>query len=245
MEIASRLKKFLPLIAGVFFPSGCNLCGKPLHPSQKCLCSPCSSRIQILESPQCKVCGAEIPRFQKENKCPECRRQTRFFSQGSSRLKYNQALSRLIQKVKYEKRFHLWDYLMETHQEWKPFEEEIDTVTSIPMTYTEKFKRETNLSELLAKKLAKEMTLPYCRFLKKVRNTPPQSRLSRKERLTNLTDAFQPQKKNKIQGKNILLVDDIFTTGTTLKEAAFCLKSAGAKRVLVASLARAGHYENS
>jgi len=113
------------------------------------------------------------------------------------------------------------------------------------MTYREHFKRELNLSSFLARHLAKELETPYLNLLKKIKTTAPQSELSRKRRLANLKNVFKIKFETKVKEKNILLVDDILTTGSTAKEAASLLKMKGAANVYVAALARAGHYENS
>jgi len=121
----------------------------------------------------------------------------------------------------------------------------VDFITSIPMTRREAFRREVNASELLAKNLAKRWQIPYKKTLKKVRNTPPQATLNRKQRLNNLKGVFQCRDKRGVQNKQMLVVDDIFTTGTTFNQAAACLKQQGARAVRVFALARSGRYADS
>ena len=80
--------------------------------------------------------------------------------------------------------------------------------------------------------------MPVSRLLEKRVNTRRQNELSRDERLTNLTGAFKPKDNALIGGANILLIDDVMTTGTTLNECAKTLKSAGAVEVRCLTLAR-------
>lgn len=230
---------------GILFPSRCALCLGGLPYDQTGLCRDCLSKITALKTPQCRLCGAEFPPYSGRALCRECRSRRRFFSQGKVRLRYNKTLRELIQKIKYSKRFELAPLIGRQLAAIPTFTEKIDFVTAVPMTYSEKFKREISLSEIFAKRLAREWGAPYRALLRKRRATAPQAGLSRKERLRNLEDAFEIRYKKGLINRNILVVDDVLTTGATLEEASKTLKEAGAKKVFIVALARAGRYENS
>jgi ComF family protein len=115
----------------------------------------------------------------------------------------------------------------------------IDIVSSIPMHPVRIFKREINPSHILAKEIAKTLGLEYSnKLLKKARNTPPQSRLKKDKRLDNIKDSFSVNKAFDIKNKNILLIDDLLTTGSTVNECAKLLKRSGSSYVEVVTLAR-------
>lgn len=104
-----------------------------------------------------------------------------------------------------------------------------DVVTCVPMTEEAKRKRGYNQSELLAKALAKRVSLPCEPLLKKVKDNRKQRSLTKKERMQNVRNVYEPA--GKIADRRILLVDDILTTGATLGECAVVLYRAGAKHV--------------
>ena len=114
-----------------------------------------------------------------------------------------------------------------------------DSITWVPLSRRRLRKRGYDQAELLAKLIAKHLGQRPVRLLKKLRDTPPQSRTgSAEKRRANIAGAYACLRPALVQGKRILLVDDIVTTGATLSEAAKVLKKAGAKEVICATLAR-------
>ena len=114
-----------------------------------------------------------------------------------------------------------------------------DSITWVPLSRRRLRKRGYDQAELLAKLIAKHLGQRPVRLLKKLRDTPPQSRTgSAEKRRANIAGAYACLWPALVQGKRILLVDDIVTTGATLSEAAKVLKNAGAKEVICATLAR-------
>ncbi|MGE5421745.1 MAG: ComF family protein [Ignavibacteriales bacterium] len=125
------------------------------------------------------------------------------------------------------------DKVKETPQFWP-----IDMVVPVPMSSSGVRKRGFNQSELLSARITKLLKLRHDpRVLIRVKETPPQRELSRQEREKNLKDAFAIKDPKHIQGKNVLLVDDVYTTGSTVKECTNALLKAGAARVGVISWA--------
>ena len=114
-----------------------------------------------------------------------------------------------------------------------------DSITWVPLSRRRLRKRGYDQAELLAKLIAKHLGQRPVRLLKKLRDTPPQSQTgSAEKRRANIAGAYACLRPERVQGKRILLVDDIVTTGATLSEAAKVLKKAGAKEVICATLAR-------
>jgi len=246
MLLPHSSRRFVAAFLGALFPSRCTLCRESLPLDQKGICHNCDHKVEELAIPQCGLCGAERPAFSSKTRCLECQRNKRSFSKGTARFRYTRDMSRLIRRAKYGKRFELWEHLIRKAHPWQALDlGTVDMISSIPMTKPELFRREINASELLAKRLSGALEVPYQKLLRKTRETAPQSSLNRQGRKMNLQGAFRVNKGASVKGKTVLLVDDVFTTGSTLGEAAKTLKEAGAKKVQIAALARSGYYANS
>jgi len=113
----------------------------------------------------------------------------------------------------------------------------IDVITYVPLSAKRLRVREFNQSKVLALKIAEESGIPVVDVLYKRGHTRPQNELSRDERLVNLSGAFEA-KGETAKEKNILLMDDVMTTGATLDECSKTLKKSGAKTVTCLTLAR-------
>lgn len=113
-------------------------------------------------------------------------------------------------------------------------------VTSVPLHPTRQKWRGFNQSELLAKLFASKLGLEYENTLKRTRNTTPQMKLHASERKKNIRNAFSllPDMNHELITNNVLLVDDVWTTGSTLKECCFVLKKARARTVWAVTIAR-------
>jgi ComF family protein len=114
-----------------------------------------------------------------------------------------------------------------------------DAVIPVPLYPTKLRDREYNQSLLLADRLSRHTRIPLSYDnLVRTRETPPQTELSRAVRLKNLRRAFTVRRPADMAGKRVLLIDDVFTTGTTVNECAKALRKAGALDVYVCTLAR-------
>ncbi len=141
----------------------------------------------------------------------------------------------LIHQFKYEKIFGLSGLLAEKMGEVARahiFREDF-LLVPIPLYWRKKQSRGFNQAEVLARALAEKLDRKFCPALWRIRGTASQTALTKNERLENVKNVFQlnPRFRDFIQNKNILLVDDVFTTGATLNEAAKVLKKAGAGEV--------------
>lgn len=109
----------------------------------------------------------------------------------------------------------------------------------MPLHKNKKRKRGFNQSEIIAKELSLALNIPLkTNILVKTENTQSQTNLTREERAKNIKNAFQTKNPSEIEGKIIFLVDDVFTTGATMEEAAKTLKKAGASHVWGLAVAR-------
>lgn len=120
-----------------------------------------------------------------------------------------------------------------------PRDEHFDLVMAVPMHWLKRWARGFNQAELLAKPVAHRLGVPLARNLKRRKLGKSQAGLDFADRMTNLKNAFYLRHPEQLAGRRILLVDDVFTTGATLRSAASLLKQAGARRVCALALARA------
>jgi len=189
------IKKILENILEYIWPQFCLNCKK----EGSLLCSSCSKK--ILNSSKLK----------KEDNCYIC-------------LEYNR-IDNIVKEFKYHYLENLSNIFIDIlYKQAK--ELNIDYITNIPLHKKKKKQRGFDQTEILTKGLAKKLNKPYYPLLKKIKNTKAQAKLNKKERILNLNNAF---KKNKdinisLDNKTILIVDDITTTGTTLKQASQVLE---------------------
>lgn len=119
-----------------------------------------------------------------------------------------------------------------------PRSERFDIVVPMPLHWVRRWRRGFNQSELLAHMLGKRTGLPVCSAVRRRKPTPPQAGLTSAERRTNVAGAFQVKQRREIEGRHVLLIDDVLTTGATAGACSAALKRAGASRVSVLTLAR-------
>lgn len=115
--------------------------------------------------------------------------------------------------------------------------EKIDAVTAVPMHRRRVLRRDKNHAEVLARVVAAELGLEYKELLGRTWNAPQQARLTKRERLRNLKGGFAASQE--LKGRRILLIDDVLTTGSTVKSCAAALRAAGAEKVFFAAYALA------
>ncbi|MET0253342.1 MAG: ComF family protein [Terrimicrobiaceae bacterium] len=113
-----------------------------------------------------------------------------------------------------------------------------DAVVPVPLHPLRRREREFNQAEILGRELARKNNLAFCEALVRVRYTVTQTHFDRRRRMQNLRDAFKLRRSATVQGKDLLLVDDVLTTGSTLDECARVLLTAGARSVRALTVAR-------
>jgi competence protein ComFC len=114
----------------------------------------------------------------------------------------------------------------------------IDIIISIPLHKSKERTRGFNQAHLIARELSKEIkVLENSQLLTRIKNTKSQSKLDKNDRILNVKDAFQIKDEKKVEGKTLLLIDDIATTGATMGECSKSLLEAGAKEVICAVIA--------
>ncbi len=213
----------------------CLVCGKEVFEGQS-FCDDCKSCLPYNDGPICAHCGRKIVAF--ENYCSTCKNVLVDLDMCRSAFNYAYPISKLIKDAKYNNSVYVIDYFAEKLS-FVYFQNyfNADYLVFIPMTEDAQKKRGYNQSKILAEKLSEKIDVPVLDCVKKVKTTERQATLGRSERLKNLSDAFRVVDKKAVKDKNILLVDDVTTTGATAQAMACRLKKAGAKIVNLITVA--------
>ena len=207
------------------------------------ICPGCNNKLTTQGNPVCSECLnsillADKVRLQKEYN----------HNFGSKKIirdfysKYvfetDKTLQHVIHALKYKKQFKLGVFLGEILAEGINTKDwQIDLIVPVPIHHLKKAERGYNQSDYIVKGLSKELNIPYStKSLKRTKYTESQTGLHINERAENVEDAFTLRNAKKINGKNILLVDDIITTGATTQECARALVDGGATRVYACSV---------
>lgn len=229
----------------ILFPPLCHVCRAPLeNPAELHLCATCRDRIVVIGSPRCPVCG--LP-FTTENgidhPCGTCLGTTRPFVEARAAARFEGPLQELIHRFKYGKKVHLSRPLgLLTATVLDPLHSAtpVDYIVPVPLHRKRLRERGFNQSQLIGRVLAKRWHIPLAlNNLRRIRWTEPQTGLSAAERVRNIHGAFAVAKPKKFKDKSLLLVDDVYTTGSTIGECAKTLRRAGAREVRVVTVARA------
>ena len=170
--------------------------------------------------------------------CEVCRKGEPNFDAIYSFGSYEGTLRSLIHLYKYSKVDALSGPLGDMIVRALPLEVRLDVVLPMPMHWRKQWNRGFNQAELLAQHVAARYGLKPANYLRRSRLTKAQASLSEAERQTNLKNSFCVRKPEQLAGKRVLLVDDVMTTGATLREAAGVLKAAGVKSVTALTLGR-------
>lgn len=223
----------------------CPLCGETPG-KQEIVCRSCCELLESYSRQRtCSRCG----RFLEHSSgncsgpvtCSDCLVRERHFLIARAVGPYEGPLRRAVHRLKYGGRKFLareLAMLMATIIELEEAYQGVDLVVPVPLARSRLQKRGFNQSELLARWVSRFMGLPMDgRLLIKVKDTPPQAGLCKRDRETNLRGVFKVKRPDACYGKKILLIDDVFTTGSTVSVLAASLNGSGARLVVVATVA--------
>lgn len=207
------------------------------------ICKSCLSKLEKIEEPVCRICNRSLRHNPSLTICDECAKDPRSFDKSKSLFAYTGTVKKIIHDYKYCNKayyYKLFSYLLIEYMKENRYIN-FDYITAVPLHKIKLRKRGFNQSQLLANKIGKYFNITYIDTLKRNNNTEKQSNLSRYARQKNLEKVFKVAN-NKvptlINGADILIIDDIFTTGSTVNECSKILKQHGANRVFVLTLAR-------
>lgn len=219
----------------LLYPARCPMCQE----ISEGICSKCAGKVEYAESPYCFRCGKPLEESEQEY-CFDCTQHSHMFDQGRGLFLYQEPVKGSIHRIKYQNcREYLEYYACEMAKKlgadvlrWHP-----EVLLPIPMHPGKVRQRGYNQAELLAEKLGDYLDIPVNgNVLKKVRRTKEQKALTHQQRRNNLKGAFEINRDyldeyGNLPWRNVLLTDDVYTTGSTMDAAAKVLKEHGVQQV--------------
>ncbi len=207
-------------------------------------CRGCWERIAPLKGPACARCDQPFvshaaTSFTPDHQCQHCLERPPAYDRAWTLFPYLPPLQDAICAFKYRGKYALAKPLASLMIHALPPTLEADVILPVPLHPSRLRAREYNQSLLFADRIGRHLRTPvWPSALVRLLATDPQTTLSRQERLRNLRQAFSVRQPEAVAGKRVLLIDDVYTTGTTVNECAKVLKKAGAASVRVLTLAR-------
>ena len=238
----------LSQLIDIVYPPRCHLCGRFLYPAEgtlhpKHLCTECRTALKPVTHPLCAVCGNPFPTSAgQDHLCETCLRSNPWYDLARAPYLYSTPLMDAVQRFKYQSETYLVSTLGPLVSSFaKGYISHPKEILTIPVPLHRRRLRERgfNQSLLLARAISRDLGAPLDYLsLARRKYTAPQTGLSKEKRKRNVKDAFLVLNPERVRGADILLVDDVFTTGYTLNECARTLKRSGARTVMCFTLAR-------
>lgn len=220
-------------LLNLIYPRRCPICDG-LTGSHKILaCASCRQRLAYVREPACKKCGKPLEKEETEY-CADCARRKHAYARGRAVFPYDRLMRASIARFKYRGRREYADFyaeemvksLGELLLSWEP-----DALIPVPLHKSRMKRRGFNQAELTARKIGESLGIPVkTGLLLRTKKTSPQKELNDTQRRANLKNAFQVSQ-NDVRLKKVVLVDDIYTTGSTMDAAASVLLEHGAEKV--------------
>lgn len=224
------------------FPPKCMGCAEPLWgQGQGVLCASCHEELPWIGPDACRRCGEAPGRHAVLGEsCERCRRESIEFTRATAVFRFVNAVPELVHNLKYGNARHLakpMGLLMAERLQEAAFPSRFDCVVPVPLHRKRLKQRGYNQSDLLARPIAKALDLPLLPdLLRRAAYTEPQVNLTTEERRRRPHGSFACDRR--CDGYNVLLVDDVLTTGSTVSACARVLREQGARRIYVVALAR-------
>lgn len=216
------------------FPDCCPVCMEPVLPKGSLIHKECEKKLCFIDGPFCIRCGRPIA-SDEDAYCDICRHTESFYDMGRCTFPYRTVISTALKEVKNNGTREFTEFFGRTavkrHEAFlKTVRPEV--IVPVPLSRRKLLYRGFNQSELIADVISKRTGIPVMPLLKKIRVTKEQKNLSGTERADNLKGAFSVQLSGRsVIPSSVMLVDDIFTTGSTMNACACVLKQAGVVNV--------------
>lgn len=231
-------------LQNLLLPPRCPICHElVIDAGQLHICADCLAALPKLSSPVCSICGIPFNGAGTDHPCSRCLQTPPPYVAARAALRYEGACRDLIHRFKYEYKSHLRRPLgLLTAELLADFatQQQPDLLVPVPLHSSRLRRRGFNQAVLLGEVLSRQWQIPLLRQgLKRTRPTTPQVELTLEQRSHNLHNAFSVTDSNAIRDRRIMLVDDVFTTGSTLAECARILQQAGCHTVSAVTVAHA------
>lgn len=231
-------------LGDLLWPPRCCACDalltEPASSSHDLFCGECVESLIFNASPKCPRCALPYEGVGPDHLCAECLKTPPPFERAEAVYEYGGAAADVVLRLKYGGMTlparPMGRLMADRGRDYGG----VDLIVPVPLFPKRLRKRGFNQSALLAREMGRRLRVPVnTSALRRIRDTVPQAGLSREHRLENIRGAFSLRKPASVSGRRILLVDDVVTTGTTVREAARVLTKGGAVSVTVVAFARA------
>jgi competence protein ComFC len=234
---------FIRGLVSLVYPPSCTICAAPVEYSEY-LCADCEAKLSRIVPPLCAKCsepfdGAITAAFA----CANCAHRTLYFDAAVSAYRSRGIARHVILNFKYGRQIHLRHlvgrWLIAALDDPRLRERRFDVIVPVPLHPARQRERGFNQAELLANRIEAHLGVAVRPVLQRVRFTTTQTAFDRAERVQNLRHAFRLRRNADVRKLDVLLIDDVLTTGSTLSECARVLRENGARSVYAATAARA------
>lgn len=241
-EIMSKILLFIMGLLHILYPKRCPICDRvlktPAFSGEYPICGSCREKAEYAAEPVCKKCGKPLT-DQRREYCGDCTRHAHSFTQGKALWVYKGCVKESVYRLKYSNRREYGkSYAQELARQYGRWirQKGVQAIIPIPLHKKRQRQRGYNQAEIIARELGRLLELPVCAgLLVRCADTRPQKELDDRERKANLKKAFRVN--GDTEGlERVLLVDDIYTTGSTMDGAAEVLKRAGVPEIYVISV---------
>ena len=224
------MKRFLEKMSDIFYPRRCPVCQKILKDQKSMICPQCETMLHPIGHPRCFKCGKPV---EKGEFCRDCQKRKHMFEQGRGIFVYDSSMRRSVTRYKYYGCREYGDFYAKAMyryakmelREWKP-----DLIVPVPVHRSKERMRGFNQAAYLAERISRYTGIPAdMGLVQKNIKTKSQKKLNALQRRKNLEKAFCVT--GDVRGKDILVIDDVYTTGSTIDAMASCLKKKGAENV--------------
>lgn len=218
----------------LLYPPRCTFCEEILPLTvDNLLCYDCKEDYPLIEDPVCKKCGKQLAH--DDDCCLDCKNTEHLYEKGIALYPYEGTIKEALYRFKYGGRRKYAQFFaknMYTKLKETTFIHEVDLIIPVPVSKERLKQRGYNQAEEIAKYLSKISRIPYNKdILIRNKDTKPQSGFSPSQRAKNIKDAFKCTGQLMNKYKVILVIDDIYTTGSTIDECSKILKNSGAGKV--------------
>jgi ComF family protein len=229
-------------IINLLLPPKCSGCSNKVS-GYNYLCSECWKNLNFINDPKCKTCGTPFEfelNEESPSNCLLCIKKPPKYNKSRSLLKFDDVSKKIIHKFKYyDKTIISKFFANQFYLKYKDIIENCDVITCVPMHKLKRIFRLYNHSQILAKDLSLISNKKFiANLLLKIKYTKSQTFLNKNMRKINLKDSISFNDKFEINGKKILILDDVITTGVTINLCCKILLENGAKSVDVISIAK-------
>jgi ComF family protein len=229
-NIVETLKEDL---INILYPRTCPICGKILKINNLQICVECKTKLKYINEPACKKCGKQLL-LEEQEYCYDCFCKPHQFTRGIALCSQEEWIKKSIYNFKYNnKREYAKIYANEIVLRYKNRIESwnADVLIPIPLHQSKMRSRGFNQAEDLCRELSSKLHIPMSKdSIKRVKKTLPQKELNDKERIKNLKKAFKIDGID-VKSKRVILIDDIYTTGSTIDSVAAILKNFGVSEI--------------